>query len=137
VVIVEKWGERLKPVGIFTERDYLFKIAGRETVAAPVPPPGSPRSPGQPPAEEGIEALPVERFMTPAPTTLPIDAALDRALQVMSAGGYRHLPLVDGEGHLAGILSVRDIIVYLAELFPTACINLPRSNQSIDTREGE
>jgi hypothetical protein len=47
------------------------------------------------------------------------------------------LPLVDAEGYLAGILSVRDIIVYLAELFPTACMNLPSSNQPIGTREGE
>jgi CBS domain-containing protein len=119
VVVVERWGDRLKPAGIFTQRDYLMKLAG-----AP---------------EEGLEALPIERFMTPRPATLSREATLGTAIQRLTKGGYRHLPLVDDEGNLAGVLSVEDIIVFLAELFPMDCINLPlrlHQHHDIGSREG-
>jgi CBS domain-containing protein len=120
VVVVERWGDRLKPAGIFTQRDYLTKLAGR-------------------PIDEGLESLPIERFMTPRPATLFREETLGAAIQRLTKGGYRHLPLVDAEGNLTGVLSVEDIIVFLAELFPTDCINLPprlHQHHGIDSREG-
>lgn len=110
---------RWKPVGIFTERDYLDKVALESSVA---------------------DAAALEKFMTPSPKVLLQEECLDTALQLMTKGGYRHLPLVDGEGLLAGVLSVRDIIFYLAEFFPIEVMNLPPKldrNQSFQSREGE
>ncbi len=95
-----------RPVGIFTERDYLDKIA----LATPAP---------------DTARLSIESFMTEAPTVLTEDATLESAIQLMTRGGYRHLPLVDRGGRLLGLLSARDIIQFLAELFPTEIMNLP------------
>jgi len=118
VIIVESDEEgSTKPVGIFTERDYLDKLALEPAAAQDVP---------------------IEKVMTPNPTTLSQDESLDRALDVMTVGGYRHLPLVDSRGCLCGVLSVRDIISYLAEFFPIEVMNLPpHLDGSFHSREGE
>lgn len=124
-------GESLKPVGIFTERDYLDKIVriGQQTPNQP------PASPNQPPAAS--PNLPISKFMTPDPKTLSQEESLDTALELMTRGGYRHLPLVDAEGSLVGVLSARNIISFLAEFFPVEIINLPpRHDQKIGSREG-
>ena len=108
VVAIEKWEGRLRPVGIFTERDYLMKVATQAGADA---------------STSDFERLPLERFMTRGPRTLSLEDDLDTAICLMTEGGYRHLPLVDRDGSLAGVLSVRDIIVHLAEMFPVECLN--------------
>jgi CBS domain-containing protein len=40
-------------------------------------------------------------------------------------GRFRHLPLLDGRGELAGILSIRDIVDFIVELCPEEILNLP------------
>lgn len=87
------------PVGIFSERDALMKL--NEDVAK-------------------YMDRPVSEFMTPTPQTLEANAKLVFALQRMDVGGYRHLPIVDDEGKLTGIVSVRDILQYLAKAVTTA-----------------
>ena len=42
----------------------------------------------------------------------------------MSVGGYRHIPIVE-DGRPVGVLSLRDIADFLAELFPEDVMNLP------------
>ena len=42
----------------------------------------------------------------------------------MEEGGYRHLPVVDERGPV-GVLSVKRIVHYLVEHFPTTVYNLP------------
>ena len=41
------------------------------------------------------------------------DAKIAFAVQRMDQGGYRHLPIVDRDEKLTGIISVRDIMRYL------------------------
>jgi CBS domain-containing protein len=36
----------------------------------------------------------------------------------MSEGGYRHIPLVDDDGRPVGMVSIRDLVDFLVELFP-------------------
>jgi len=116
VVLVKPRPGGLEPVGIFTERDYLDKVAGREI-------PKSARA---------------SDLMTPSPRTLRADQTLDEAIELMTRGGYRHIPLVDAAGRLTGVLSVRDIIRFLAEFFPTEVMNQPPSGgKAADRREGE
>ena len=87
--------------GILTERDLLLKMEGADL------------------------AEPVARFMTPDPETLQLDDPIVWALNRMSVGGYRHVPLVDDEGRPVGILSVKDIVHYIVALFPNEVLTLP------------
>ena len=100
-VLVEDGG---KLFGIFTERDILTKLVGT----------------GYDPAKVAIDGV-----MTRNPETLTPEDPIAFALQRMSVGGFRHLPLVDSGGHPVGILSVKDIVDYLAEHFPQEILNIP------------
>ncbi len=104
-------------VGIFTERDVLLKVIDS----------------GRNPAD-----VPLSDVMTRDPESLPIDARLAWALNMMSVGGFRHLPVTDERGWPAFILSVRDIVEFLVESFPAEILNLPpdfRRDKSL-TRDG-
>ncbi len=93
--------EREQLVGILTERDLLLKM------------------------ESADMTEPVARFMTPDPETLELDDPIVWALNRMSVGGYRHVPLVDRLGRPVGILSVKDIVHYIVALFPNEVLTLP------------
>lgn len=83
VVIVDS-GNR--PIGIFTERDVLDRVA-----------------------LDGVDvSLPVERVMTRDPQCLPVTAALFEAAQLMARKRFRHVLVVE-DGVLAGIVSERDL----------------------------
>ena len=86
-------------VGIFTERDALVKLNVDYAELA---------------------SRPVSEFMTPSPEALDIRAKIAFAVQRMDLGGFRHIPIVDDEGHPTGIISVRDILRYLTEKLTTA-----------------
>ena len=93
-------------VGIFTERDVLTKVAAQDV---------------------DLDHTPVSALMTRDPEALGMDNELVYALNQMSVGGYRHIPLLNEQGDLAGVVSVRDIVHYLAALFPQDVLNLPPS----------
>jgi CBS domain-containing protein len=99
VVVVED----NQPVGIFTERDVLFKVLK----AAP-----------------DFQQTPLKDFMTPNPVSLFIEDKIAFALNRMTVGGFRHIPIVDHDGVLSGIISVKDIVEYLAGLFPAEVYNI-------------
>jgi len=104
-VVITKDGSLRSPLtGIFTERDVLLKIIDS----------------GRNPAD-----VPLSDVMTTEPESLPIDAKLAWALNMMSVGGFRHLPVTDDRGWPAFILSVRDIVEFLVESFPSEILNLP------------
>ena len=54
--------------------------------------------------------------MTARLECLEADAKMAFAFQRMDLGGYRHIPIVDDTGRLAGIISVRDILDYLTRM---------------------
>jgi CBS domain-containing protein len=43
----------------------------------------------------------------------------------MSVAGYRTVPLVDDAGRPLGVVTVSEVIRWLAGLFPEAVLNLP------------
>ncbi len=90
VLIVE--GDKL--IGIFSERDALMRIGANAAKLA---------------------NRPVSEFMTPSPQTLRVDVKIAFAVKLMDLGGYRHVPVVDAQDRLQGIISVRDMLRYLTE----------------------
>jgi CBS domain-containing protein len=50
-------------------------------------------------------------LMTRQVTTVSMQTTVDQAMEIMDAGYFRHLPVVDG-GELAGIISIRDLVRY-------------------------
>jgi CBS domain-containing protein len=90
--------------GIFTERDVLTRIVGK-----------------------GLDArtTPLKAVMTPNPEALSASHRVAYAVHCMSVAGYRTVPLVDEEGRPVGVVTVSDVIRWLAHLFPEAVLNLP------------
>ena len=52
--------------------------------------------------------------MTGAPQTLLPEATPEDAARQMAAGNFRHLPVVDGDGRILGVVSQRDLIALRA-----------------------
>ena len=101
-------------VGIFTERDVLRLMA------------------------TGADFdLPVERVMSSGPKTISVHETVGAAIAKMSAGGFRHLPIVDERGHPVGLLQVSAILHYLVQHFPKFVYNLPpKPHHVTQQREG-
>ena len=59
-------------------------------------------------------ARPVREFMTPTVETLPPDAPITFALNRMDVGGYRHVPVVQGD-RVLGVVSSRDVLTYIVK----------------------
>ena len=68
---------------------------------------------------------PVSKYMRTDIRTLTKADTIGTALEVMDKFNIRHVPLLDDYGQVCGILSVRTIVRYLAELYPTEVFNLP------------
>jgi CBS domain-containing protein len=100
-VLVQRAG---KLVGIFTERDVLTRVIFRDTSAT----------------------MTVESAMTKDPETLEETQTIACALNKMSVGGYRHIPIVK-RGKPVGVVSIRDLVDFLVELFPEGVLNVPPS----------
>lgn len=107
-------GDEGRLVGIFTERDLLNKVVGKEIDMN----------------------SPVGNWMSSSVVTLTPDATIGDAVRMMDEKSYRNIPLVR-DGHLVGSISVFDIITYLAESYPKATMNLPPvPAQVMDSPEG-
>ena len=106
--------EQRRIVGIFTERDLLRRVL----------------------AQGRSLETPIDECMTPEPVTVHPKDPISCAIKRMQKGGYRHLPVVIDEKPV-GILSVKRIVHYLVEHFPTMVYNLPPHPQPIQPqREG-
>lgn len=64
-----------------------------------------------------MTVLKVKDVMSPDVETLVLGEPLDLANMVISLGRIRHLPVVDGEGRLCGLVTHRDVLSSFAELF--------------------
>lgn len=90
-IVVE---EKKRPVGIFTERDIVMKLVGK-----PVDP----------------KRTTMRTVMTSLLETVKSTDSIAYALNKMSIGGYRHVPICNDQGHVTGVISVRNILQYLAK----------------------
>jgi len=87
-------------IGIVTERDILRAVGGNLPMSTPVC-----------------------DIMTSRPKTLGLDDSLFDAVQWMDRGGYRRLPVVDGDGCAAGIVDLRTVVNFLVEQMPSIVYN--------------
>jgi len=58
-----------------------------------------------------VVGLRADDLMTRAVKTATPDTTVDEAMEIMDAGYFRHLPVLDG-GKLVGIISIRDLVKY-------------------------
>ena len=90
VVVVDDEG---KPIGIVTERDMVYVVA---RALAP--------------------DTPVWMVMTEDPIVINENALVTEAMEKMRVQNIRHLPVVNDEGKLVGMISFRDIVDFTAVL---------------------
>ena len=86
--------ENKKLVGIFSERDLMLRV-----VAAGLDP----------------DKTPVREVMTTKLEILTTQADSSEALELLVSRHIRHLPILDEDGSVAGLLSVRDLLRHHAE----------------------
>jgi len=91
-------------VGILTERDIVTKVL---------------------PTGKAFGTITVDEIMTRAPEAFQPDDSVAYVLNSMHLGGYRHVPVVDEKNRPLAIVSVRDIISFIADHFSEAILNLP------------
>ncbi len=101
--------------GIFTETDVVRKVL----------------------AQKIDRGGPVRELMTSSPHILAPNDSVADAIALMGKHRVYHIPLTDKAGKLAGVLSVRTLIRFLAAFYPKEIYNLPPDpNQIMDTPEG-
>jgi len=63
-------------------------------------------------AEESVSALarPVAAYMTRAVATCTESDSVDDLMEMMTHGRFRHVPVVDGQEKLQGIVSIGDVV---------------------------
>ncbi len=115
MVVSRKKPKRL--VGIFSERDLMNRALGLKAYGR----------------------VKLSKVMTRDPEALRPGDSCAYALNKMSVGRFRHIPLVDADHKPVGMLSIRDIIDFLVELIPEEILNLPPEPQFkyVKTQEGD
>lgn len=83
-------------VGIFSERDVLMKIADNF---------------------EKLRSQPIEKVMTRDPVSVYETDSPAKAINVMVTGGFRHVPILDVDNKVVGILGPRRVTAYLQRHF--------------------
>ncbi|NOZ72125.1 MAG: CBS domain-containing protein [Chloroflexi bacterium] len=79
--------------GIFTESDLTSRVLGQDI---------------------DLHTVTVAEYMTPDPVALTLDAPIIEVLHLISTQDIRHIPIVDDNNLPLGIISIRDIIHFLA-----------------------
>jgi CBS domain-containing protein len=92
-----------KLAGIFTERDVVTRVIG---------------------VERALDR-PVSDWMTTDPDRVGPKDPLNTAVRLMRRRGFRNVPVVDDAGQVVGCVRHKDIVDYLAEVYPEQVLNLP------------
>jgi len=82
-------------LGIVSKRDLLRRTAGHETK---------------------LSALKALDVMTANPEIVKANDPLSFAVNKMAMGGFRHLPVISEEGNPIGIISIQDVLSFLAQI---------------------
>lgn len=108
--------EENKLTGILTERDIITKVLAKG---------------------KDIAVIKVKEIMTPNPESFQPEDSIAFILNAMHVGGYRHVPVINDRNEPLAIVSVRDIIGFIAEHFSQEILNLPpKPIRTASEREG-
>lgn len=99
VLVVDDDG---KLIGIFSERDFVLKVFN---------------------CGKDLNSCLVGDFMTKEPVSVLPEISIAYALNLMSQGGFRHLPMVDQDNIPVGIISVKDIVDAIGDSFVDDLLN--------------
>ena len=103
-----------KMTGIFTEHDFMKVVVDKSSWKEPI-----------------------SRFTTKKPWVVQVGAQLLDVIRLMKEKKIRHVPVLNADQSLLGVLSVRNVIKLFAEHFPADVMNLPpRAHTNAPTREG-
>jgi CBS domain-containing protein len=94
VVVIEKRGDLVIPVGIITDRDLVMELIA---------------------AQVDLDSVTSGDVMSPVLVTAEEKEGIWDTLQCMHSKGIRRMPVVNEDGGLEGILTVDDLIDLLAE----------------------
>lgn len=83
-------------IGVFTKRDVLDKVALNY---------------------DEVKDRPVSELMTRSPVFVYETDPVAAALCVMASGGHRHVPVVDTQGKITGIVSPLRVTKFLSQFF--------------------
>ncbi len=100
-------------LGVFTERDLIMRVDH---------------------SDHSWHSIAVGDVMTQPATTILETAALPEVIGLMQRGPLRRVPVVDAKGRAVGMMSIRDILVHIAEQYPQEFINLPPDPEHEATR---
>ena len=89
--------------GIFTERDVFLSVLG----------------------DAAILSQPVSELMTPDPVTVTENDPIWQVVVNMHQGGFRQVPVLDGQGRVVACVRHKDIAQFLANHFADHVLNLP------------
>jgi CBS domain-containing protein len=93
LVVVNDAGQ---PIGIVTDRDLVTRVMAR----------------GRAPAETQLREV-----MTASPKTASEQEPIEKALATMRRGNFRRLPIVDSDNRLVGLVTLDDILMFVAAEF--------------------
>jgi len=96
-----------KLAGIITERDVLTRILSVQLDLS----------------------TPVRQVMSADPDRVRPQDPVGEVVRRMHEGGFRHIPVVDADGVVVGVASVRRLMEYLVDHFPNSIYTLPPSPQ--------
>lgn len=117
VLIVDRTG---KLQGIFTDTDILMKVLKAENLET-----------------SGSLSNPISRYMSTDVKTIKSSASIKEAVLMMYQKGFHHLPVMDEENQIFGMINIRDFIVFILDHFPETVYNiLPGHKMSTEHREG-
>ncbi len=95
--------ERGKPIGILTQRVAMRNLALSDVDLNNA----------------------VETIMVPNPQTLMLKTTLQEAIDLLNKENRLALPIVDEDGKMVGVATIRALISHIATYFPAAIYNLP------------
>ncbi|BCU69366.1 CBS domain-containing protein [Stygiolobus caldivivus] len=84
IVISDK---EYNPLGIVTERDIIYAIADNVPLDSPI-----------------------DQIMSQNPVTIDSEADISEAVALMSSRGIRHLVVVNKDGKVVGVISIKDVV---------------------------
>jgi CBS domain-containing protein len=95
--------------GIFTERDVFLSVLGNDAAL-----------------DEAVA-----RYMTADPARVKAGTPVWHVIDMMHAGGYRQVPVVDGDDRILGCVRHKDIAGYLVNHYAAYVLNLPPDPEQV------